>query len=50
MVERNLGKLLFPRAEPWQRRRKFQTLLVVIVVGIITGGLLALLIIERNLR
>ena len=42
------GKLLFPRLPPDLQRRKINTLLAVLLVGLLLGGLIALLIVLSN--
>jgi hypothetical protein len=41
-------KLLFPRLPPDLQRRKINTLLAVLLVGLFLGGLFALVMILRN--
>ncbi len=43
-----LGKLLFPRLPPDLQRRKINTLLAVLLVGLLLGGLIALVMVLRN--
>jgi len=42
-----IGKMLFPRLPPWQRRRKINTMLIAtlgaLVVAALVGGLLLLI-------
>jgi len=42
------GKLLFPRLPPDLQRRKINTLLAVLLVGLLLGGLLVLMMVLRN--
>jgi hypothetical protein len=42
------GKLLFPRLPPDLQRRKINTLLAVLLVGLFLGGLIALMLVVRN--
>jgi hypothetical protein len=42
------GKLLFPRLPPDLQRRKINTILAVLLVGLILGGLIALMMVLRN--
>jgi hypothetical protein len=42
------GKLLFPRLPPDLQRRKINTLLAVLLVGLLLGGLIAFLIVLSN--
>ena len=41
-------KLLFPRLPPDLQRRKINTLLAVLLVGLLLGGLLVLMMVLRN--
>lgn len=34
-----LGKLFFPRQQRWQRRRKVQTILLTLALGIFASGI-----------
>ena len=43
-----LGKLLFPRLPQDLQRRKINILLAVLLVGLLLGGLIALLIVSSN--
>jgi hypothetical protein len=43
-----LGKLLFSRLPPDLQRRKINTLLAVLVVGLLLGGLIAYTIVLSN--
>jgi len=43
-----LGKLLFPRLPPDLQRRKITITLAVLLVGLLLGGLIALMIVLRN--
>jgi hypothetical protein len=43
-----LGKLLFPRLPPDLQRRKINILLAVLLVGLLLGGLMALMILSNN--
>jgi len=47
-VTRFLGKLLFPRLPSDLQRRKMNIILTVLVVGLLLGGLLALVAIVSN--
>jgi flagellar basal body-associated protein FliL len=42
------GKLLFPRLPPDVQRRKIIILLAVLLVGLLLGGLIALMMVLRN--
>ena len=42
------GKLLFPSLSPDLQRRKINTLLAVLLVGLLLGGLIALMIVLSN--
>jgi uncharacterized membrane protein YciS (DUF1049 family) len=41
-------KLLFPRLRPDLQRRKINTLLAVLLAGLLLGGLIVLMMILRN--
>ena len=41
----DLGKLLFPRLQPDQRRREMHFLLTALLTGLITAGIIALVMI-----
>jgi hypothetical protein len=43
-----LGKLLFPRLPPDLQRRKINTLLAVLLVGLVLGGLITLAMVLSN--
>ena len=47
-MTRFLGKLLFPRLPSDLQRRKMNIILTVLVVGLLLGGLLALVAIVSN--
>ena len=36
--ERNLGRLLFPRSEPWKRHQKVRVVLLVLLIEILIAG------------
>ncbi|MGO9585922.1 MAG: hypothetical protein ACLP2Y_07000 [Limisphaerales bacterium] len=42
------GKLLFPRLPPDLQRRKINIFLAVLLVGLLLGGLMALMLVLRN--
>ncbi len=42
------GKLLFPRLPPDLQRRKINNLLAVLLVGLLLGGLIALVMVLSN--
>ena len=48
LVNRLLGKLLFPRLPPDIQRRKVNIIVVAIAVGLLLGGLVALMAILGN--
>jgi hypothetical protein len=39
-LERNLGKLLFPRSERWQQRRKMRIVFAVLLVELVAAGVI----------
>jgi hypothetical protein len=39
-IERNLGKLLFPRSERWERKRKLRVVLVILLVELVLAGII----------
>jgi polyferredoxin len=43
-----LGKILFPRQQPWQRERDARTLLAATVVALAFASLVGLMIYWRN--
>jgi hypothetical protein len=45
---RIFGKLLFPHLPPDLQRRKINMLLAVLLVGLLLGGLIALMIVLSN--
>ena len=47
-MTRFLGKLFFPRLPSDLQRRKVNTIVAVLLVGLIVGGLLALLAVVSN--
>jgi hypothetical protein len=36
--EKNLGKLLFPRSDPWKRQQKIRVVLVVLLIELLMAG------------
>jgi hypothetical protein len=48
MPMRILGKVLFPRLQPWQQRRQAKTVVTVLVVALIFGALVAGIIFLSN--
>jgi hypothetical protein len=49
----SLGKLLYPRLQPDQRRREMHVLLTALLTGLITAGIIAVVMIvmgEKQLR
>jgi len=49
----DLGKLLYPRLQPDQRRREMHFLLTALLTGLITAGIIAVVIIvtgQKHLR
>jgi len=49
----SLGKLLYPRLSPDQRRREMRVLLTALLTGLVTAGLIVLVIVlmgEKHLR
>jgi hypothetical protein len=47
-MNRFLGKLLFPRLPSDMQKRKINTILAVLLVGLILGGLIALVAVVSN--
>ncbi len=47
-MHRLFGKLLFPRLPPDLQRRKINILLAVLLVGLLLGGLIALVMVLSN--
>jgi hypothetical protein len=50
LVEKNLGKFLFPRLDRWQQKRKTRTFLWVLVVELVATAIIAFLITYRDSR
>ncbi|MGO8742356.1 MAG: hypothetical protein ACLQUR_08160 [Limisphaerales bacterium] len=48
LMHRLFGKLLFPRLPPDLQRRKINNLLAVLLVGLLLGGLIALVMVLSN--
>jgi len=48
-IVEQIGKLIYPRLLPYQRRRELKTLLAAILFGLLTATMLAALMIRRNL-
>ena len=48
MSMQNLGKILFPRLQPWQQRRQAQTLVTVVVVALIFAAIVGAIIYLTN--
>ena len=47
-MTRMLGRLLFPHLPSDLRRRKMNTIVAVLLVGLVLGGLLALMVVVSN--
>ncbi len=47
-MNRFLGKLLFPRQPRDVQRRKINTILMVLLVGLLLGGFVAFFMVYRN--
>ena len=39
-LERNLGKLLFPRSQRWKRRQRARAILLVLLIEFIIAGVI----------
>ena len=48
MIANILGKILFPRQQPWQREREARTILGATVVAVVFAGIIGLVIFWRN--
>lgn len=48
MIAILLGKILFPRQQPWQQERDARVILGATVVALVFAGLVALVIFWRN--
>jgi hypothetical protein len=48
MITNLLGKILFPRRQPWQREREARVILVATVVALVFAGIIGLVIFWRN--
>jgi hypothetical protein len=47
--EKNLGKLLFPRLDPWKRQQKIRVVLVVVLIELlIAGAIVGLALLSNN--
>ena len=46
--EKSLGRLLFPRSERWQQKRKTKTFLWVLTVELLVTAIIAALIVYRD--
>jgi glycerol uptake facilitator-like aquaporin len=44
MLFRRIGKWLFPRAHPWEQKKKVQTMFFVVLVALVAAGCLGLMI------
>jgi hypothetical protein len=47
MLDR-VAKILFPRSQPWERRIKLNTIIIVLLVGFVFAGIMALALILKN--
>jgi len=43
-----LGKLLFPRMQPWQRRREAKTILITLLVAVTFAAVVAAVMLLRD--
>jgi hypothetical protein len=48
LVEKNLGRFLFPRSERWQQKRKTRTFLWVLIVELLLTAIVVLSIAYRD--
>ena len=48
MITNQLGKILFPRRQRWEREREVRALLVATLVALIVAGVIGLVIVWRN--
>jgi hypothetical protein len=48
MITNLLGKILFPRRQPWQRERETKVILAATAVALVFSGIIALVILWRN--
>ena len=44
-----LGKVLFPRLQPWERRRKIKIIFGVLLVAVILGGTVGIMIYKQGM-
>ena len=50
MPLKHLGKVLFPRLQPWQRERRIKTFIVVLVVSVVFAAIVGGVILLRHSR
>lgn len=43
-----LGKMLFPRLQPWERRRKVKTMTMVLLTALVFAGCVGLVIYRQG--
>jgi len=43
-----LGKLLFPRLQPWERRRRMKVIFAVLLASVILGGTVGMMIYKQG--
>jgi hypothetical protein len=48
MMTERLGKWLFPRWQPYRRRRETKTLIAALLVGLVGAGIMTAIIILTN--
>jgi hypothetical protein len=48
MPMNRLGKILFPRLERWQRRRRVVMIIATVLTGLVLAGLVGLVMVLKN--
>lgn len=49
-MDLDLGKLIFPKADPWERRRKMDALILTVVGSLLLIGVVVLLLVSVSGR
>jgi hypothetical protein len=47
-LERNVGKLLFPRSESWQRKQKVRVIVAVLLIEAVIAVVVVALVVMSN--
>lgn len=48
MLFRRIGRLLFPRAHPWEQKRKVQMMFIVLLVALAAAGGMGMMIYKHG--